>query len=121
MAKVKGPLLSLEASGTIRKTIVFSQWKGRNYVRGHVIPFNPQSSKQTNVRAAMTLLVLEWQGEIQGYKDTWAEYGKTYNLSGFNTYVKRGMNAYITQLGTDTTPASVAVTGDPPADVWVWA
>ncbi|MCK5604881.1 hypothetical protein KAR91_23525 [Candidatus Pacearchaeota archaeon] len=121
MALVKGPLLSLEASGSIRKTIVFSQWKGRNYVRGHVIPFNPSTALQVNVRTAMALLVAAWQGEVVGYQTTWDEYGKTFNLSGFNTYVKRGMDEYVIQITTAVTPVSVSVTGDPPADVWVWA
>lgn len=121
MARVKGPLFSIEASGSVAKTIVYSQWKGRNYVRQHTIPLNPQSATQMNVRYALTLLVAAWQGEIQAYWDTWNEFGKQFNLSGFNAYVKRGMDAYITQLTSAVTPVSVSVTGNPPLDIWVWA
>lgn len=120
MARTKGPLFSLEASGTVGDVITYSQWKGRNYVRRHVIPLNPQTANQVNVRTAMTLLVAQWKTESAGAQLAWNTYGKTLNLSGFNAYVKRGMNAYILQLGSATTPATVAVVGDPPADVWTW-
>ncbi len=120
MAKTKGPLFSLEASGSVAKTIVYSQWKGRNYVRQHTIPLNPQSPAQVNVRAAMTLLVAAWQGEIQGTKDSWNTYGKLTNLSGFNAYVSRGMDQYVIQITTAVTPVSVSVVGVPPSDVWTW-
>lgn len=121
MARVKGPLFSFEASGSLKKTITFSQWKGRNYVRTHTIPLNPQTATQVNVRTAITLLVAQWKTEIVGYQTEWNTFGKTLNLSGFNAYVKRGMEEYMVQLGSSTTPASVSVSGTPPAEVWVWA
>ena len=120
MARVKGPLFSFEASGSLKKTITFSQWKGRNYVRTHTIPLNPQSAKQVNVRLAISLLVAEWKTETGPYQTEWDTFGKTLNLSGFNAYVKRGMLEYISQIGSAVTPVSVGVTGTPPAEVWVW-
>jgi len=50
MAKVTGPLMSLDASGTVGKTAVFSKWKGRNYVRLRVIPMNRQTPDQQDAR-----------------------------------------------------------------------
>jgi hypothetical protein len=47
MAKVKGPLMSMEASGTIGNTITFDK---RGFVRNRVIPTNPQSDSQGNTR-----------------------------------------------------------------------
>ena len=41
MVKVYGPMMSLDATGTIGKTATFSKWKGRNYVRQRVVPANP--------------------------------------------------------------------------------
>lgn len=121
MARVKGPLFSLDASGSVAKTITYSQWKGRNYVRQHVIPYNPSTATQVNVRAAMTLLVAQWQGESTESKDNWNEFGKTLELSGFNAYVSRGMDEYVIQLTTAVAPLSVSVTGTPPLEVWTWA
>jgi hypothetical protein len=50
MAKVTGPLLSIDASGSVAETMTFSKWVGRNYVRQRVIPANPQSAAQMLVR-----------------------------------------------------------------------
>jgi|SRR6185295_3499450 len=53
MAKVTGPLMSLDASGTVGKTATFSKWNGRNYVRLRVIPMNPQTDAQNLARVAI--------------------------------------------------------------------
>lgn len=50
MAKVKGPLLSLKASGQIGKSVVFGDWRGVDYARVHVVPANPQTTAQTLTR-----------------------------------------------------------------------
>src|SRR3972149_2835365 len=56
MAKVTGPLMSLDASGTVANTTTFSKWKGRNYVRLRVIPFNTDTALQQAVRSALGTL-----------------------------------------------------------------
>lgn len=121
MARVKAPLFSLEASGSLKKTIVYSQWKGRNYVREHTVPFNPETEKQVNLRTAFALVVKAWQDEEETYKEEWDEFAKIFQMSGFNSYVGRGIKAYISQITIDVTPVSVSVTGTPPIEVWVWA
>jgi len=54
MAKVTGPLMSMSASGTVGSTITFDK---RGFVRERVIPANPQSAPQGNVR--QTLLAVQ--------------------------------------------------------------
>lgn len=56
MAKVTGPLMSLDASGSVAKTITFSKWKGRNYVRQLTIPANPQTGDQQAVRTKLGVI-----------------------------------------------------------------
>ena len=46
MARVKGPLMSMEASGAYGGTLVFAQRKGAAVVRQLVTPANPKSTKQ---------------------------------------------------------------------------
>lgn len=53
MAKVGGPLMSLEASGSVAGALTFAKWKGRQYVRQLVQPSNPQSAAQETARNAM--------------------------------------------------------------------
>ena len=47
MPKVTGPLMSMSASGTVGNTITFDK---RGFVRQRVIPANPRSDAQGNVR-----------------------------------------------------------------------
>lgn len=56
MAKVSGPLMSMDASGKFANTLVFSKWKGRPVVRQLVTPSNPQSASQQTARNAMRVL-----------------------------------------------------------------
>lgn len=53
MAKVDGPLFSLEARGKVGDSIVFFPWKGRHVVRQWLKPTNPKSVLQGYVRAAL--------------------------------------------------------------------
>ena len=50
MAKVTGPLMSMDASGKFAGALVFSKWKGRPTVRQLVTPANPQNAAQTDQR-----------------------------------------------------------------------
>lgn len=50
MAKVTGPLMSMDARGGFGGAIVFSAWKGRNTVRQLVVPANPKTANQVAAR-----------------------------------------------------------------------
>jgi hypothetical protein len=50
MAKVSGPLMSMDARGKFANALVFSNWKGRPVVRQLVIPGNPASTAQMTTR-----------------------------------------------------------------------
>jgi hypothetical protein len=69
MAKVTGPLMSLDASGTVGKTTTFSKWKGRNYVRLRVIPQNPQSADQVDTRGFLGVLAKACRAVLTAFKD----------------------------------------------------
>lgn len=53
MAKVSGPFMSLDASGTLAGTLTASKWKGRNYIRQRIIPANPNTAGQQGVRSIL--------------------------------------------------------------------
>lgn len=55
MAKVKGPLMSMEASGAYGGTLVFGQRKGSSVVRQLVTPANPQSAGQEAARNSVRI------------------------------------------------------------------
>lgn len=55
MAKVTGPLMSMDASGAFGGTLVFGKWKGRPTVRQLVTPSNPQTANQMAARNRVRL------------------------------------------------------------------
>lgn len=61
MARLTAPLLSLGASGSIAKSLVFASWKGIPYARVHVIPANPRSAAQQDIRGIFTTLNELWK------------------------------------------------------------
>ena len=56
MARVTGPLMSMEASGTIGKSLTFATWVGRQYVRRWTRPSNPQTADQMDQRNAFSVI-----------------------------------------------------------------
>ena len=121
MAKVSGPLFSVSATGTIGKAFTFGTWKGIPYVREHFTPANPNTAEQVNLRTALRLAVAYWQSLGQANKDAYDAGASGQGLSGYNLYMKRAMNSYVSQLGTSTLPVSVSSSGIYPDDVFTWS
>lgn len=61
MAKVKSPMLSMDASGQVGKSFVLAKWRGVNYARQHVVPANPRSTEQSKTRNAFSALTAMWK------------------------------------------------------------
>jgi hypothetical protein len=86
--------MSLDASGQLGGSIVFSKWKGRNYVRSLVIPSNPKSVSQISVRAMMRFLSQYWTLLTAGNKATWQDRADSMVVSTFNAYVSANMSRW---------------------------
>lgn len=69
MAKVNGPFMSLDASGTLADTLTASKWKGRNYMRQRIIPANPQTSGQQAVRSILGTLAKAAHAVLTSFVD----------------------------------------------------
>jgi len=93
MAKVTGPLLSLGAGGSIAKTQVYSTWKGRPYVRRHVIPSNPDTSEQRLTRNLFTWANNVWKNSPAGLTDPWNLFATGQVLTGRNAFVGKNVKA----------------------------
>lgn len=127
MALVNGPLFSLGASGQLGKAIVYSKWKGRDYVREYVIPANPKTLAQHLQRGILTALSRWWMGlgTVVGAQGSWDSLAASKQISPFNAFVQDGLNRealnenpYGAAGGTlGTTPAgeATAITGSSPA------
>lgn len=89
MVKLAGPMMSLDASGKLANTLVFSKWKGRNYCRQLVTPANPKSGGQTGMRSMFKFLSQIWNGLTDGNKATWEDRADTNVISPFNAFMSR--------------------------------
>lgn len=101
MARVYGPLFSLDARGTLGKAIVYSNWKGLGTVRMWLKPYNPNSALQQAQRQIIANAVLGWQSLAPGIKANWdssasGKSTKAHPLSGFNLFVREyaGINDF---------------------------
>lgn len=114
MARVSGPFMSVDASGTIYNALTASIWKGRNYIRGYFVPANPNTVAQQTQRALMADAVSGWQALVavtpdsgalpdENYKDKWDVAARDVYppISGFNYYTMQ----YLLQGAAPTIPA----------------
>lgn len=92
MAKLKAPLFSLSASGSLAKTLVYFNWKGINAVREHVVPTNPNTAAQQTQRGYMTAALAAFHAAPYSALDitAWARLAGAEGLvmTGFNRMVK---------------------------------
>ncbi|MBA7548258.1 hypothetical protein ES705_40709 [subsurface metagenome] len=99
MAKIRGPLFSLESSGPLGKKIINQTRKKVKYAKGYSKPKNPRTEIQQENRNYITLANIEWK--TGGYSDldrkAWNFYAKTKakNISGYNAFVKFYLNAMV--------------------------
>jgi hypothetical protein len=112
MARVKGPLFSVDAAGTIASTVVFSRWRGRNYVRRHAIPANPRSAGQTAARTVIAFLAPLWDGLLPDDKATWEDLAESTNISSFNAWIAYNARNWRDLMApTKIYPAARSITG----------
>lgn len=119
MAKVKYAAIIDDIKGKIGNT-VFQGGKAGPIVRGRVIPINPRSSAQLNVRGNLTSLSKAWASLTENERLAWDSaaasgdwretdaFGNSFNLSGEQLYLK--LNLVIDFIGETrlTNPPSKA-------------
>lgn len=112
--KVTAPLMSLDASGTLGKAFVASKWKGRNYMRRHVVPSNPRSAGQTANRAMIAFLSQYWHLMTALNQAEWNALAAQGNFSPFNAFVRYNMNRWKQYTMPFETPVSVSAAPSAP-------
>lgn len=115
MSKVTAPLLSFGASGQIAKTQVYAEWKGRPYVRRHVIPANPRTAEQTLTRDTFSFLNNVWRYMPAAAVDAWDAYALTSRFTARNGWIKRNLSTLRTASDLMDMILSPAAYGGVPA------
>lgn len=132
MAGTKAPLFGLGASGTLGGSIVFSNWRGRTYVRAHAVPSNPQTGLQVGMRSGMKYITQTWAARPAADKAAWDTLAAVDNITQLNAMVRSGQSLIRRNLGIlfrpDSTPgttptitASLATSAQPKTLVLTWA
>jgi len=92
MAKVTGPLFSLDARQSLGKSLTYSIWKGINYVRRLVVPQNPNTTCQIVIRKVINRGSVGWKNGVTGIstaqKALWDTAAEGTAESGFNRYMR---------------------------------
>ena len=87
MARTTAPLFSMDASGSVAGAIVFSRWRGRNYVRRHAIPSNPRTGLQVGVRSVFRFITQDWKVKDPSFQALWEAVGNVTRVTGLNADV----------------------------------
>lgn len=103
MAKLTGPLLSLNAKGQIGKTIVPFNWRGIKAARQYVVPANPQTTDQTVTRDIFSYLSTVWKLLDSNVQDPWTYYAQGQKFYNRNAFM--GQNVKALRGQTDLTAA----------------
>ncbi|MEE9602965.1 MAG: hypothetical protein V3V75_06660 [Thermoguttaceae bacterium] len=109
MVRVQAPALSLSASGSRGGAMVFSNWKGRAYVRELVKPSNPKSGGQVGIRQMLKFLSQDWTNIGATPQASWEDRADQAVVSPFNSYIGYNMFRWRDFLApTDTDPEATA-------------
>ena len=100
MAKVQGPLFSLEARGKVGNALVMFPWKGRNVCRAYTIPANPQAEAQKLIRQKLASLGKNVK-VIKGIQTGLASGSAMYQLVKAKTPATQIWNAYFVKSALD--------------------
>jgi len=114
MAKTTAPALSFGAQGQIAKTMVYGTWKGRSYVRRHVIPANPQSAEQTITRNCFSFLQSVYKFAPALVTDVWEAYAQGQVMTARNAFTKFNLPSLRDSASSDLMVLSGGANGGPP-------
>lgn len=80
MAKIKLGAFITEIAGKVGGT-VFSRNKGGAYAKNRVMPSNPRTSTQQNIRGFFGTLAQQWRALTQVQREGWTELAAGFNLN----------------------------------------
>lgn len=108
MAKVQGPLMSMEASGKVGGAIVFTRWKGRPVCRQYAIPSNPKSPAQVGVRACFKAAMVLFTALIAADKLLWKVLGDAAQITPANAFLKKSQDNLQALMAPQQLPTRVS-------------
>ena len=124
MAKWQSTLFS-DIRNKLGDQVVFSNWKGRGYMRQYVKPANPNTLKQQAVRDQTRKIIKHFQEVVNttDKKGAWNEQALPYTISGYNLFTKFAKKSVISCPASGSVGADITITytlGFAPADARIY-
>jgi len=101
MVKLKGPLMSIGAHGSIDKVLTYSGRKSGHQTRKYSKPAGIPSAKQRAQRRLTEFLVAQWQNMTENQKNTWEAAAKASDkrLAGYHYFLRETQRDLYTHHG----------------------
>jgi hypothetical protein len=103
LARVTSPLFSFDARGKLGDSIVYSIWKGINYVRAYVATNSSNTVNQQTIRSYFTNGSNAYKAENSGTKAAWNTYATNKKMTGRNAYIGKYVLYLIDHSGVEPT------------------
>jgi hypothetical protein len=91
MAKVTAPLLGFSSSGQIGSTQVYGKWRGVQYARRYVIPANPNTTAQQQVRQVFSFLAMVYKLQTPYFRAPWTAFAKGKKFTNQNALFSKNI------------------------------
>lgn len=91
MAKVKRPLMSHSASGSIGKSLIYTSALKRGIVKGFFVSKDKSTEDQLYIRSVFNAGVAEWKSMTPEEKAAYNLQSKGKILTGYNIFIKNYM------------------------------
>lgn len=128
MALIKLGAFVTEIAGKVGGT-VFSRNKGGAYAKNRVMPANPRTTAQQNIRGFFGAMSQQWRALSQAQRESWNELAGTFSLnnslgdairlSGIALFQK--LNGNLRSLGTPPILNAPMLAGTDPITIATWA
>lgn len=91
MAKVKGPGLSMNATGSVAKTITYQRRDSQKILRKWCKPRDRKTSGQVNIRRWLSKGVEIWRGLLELQRQLWRDYRDGKERQGYYAFLHAWM------------------------------
>lgn len=94
MVKLKQPLLSSRATGTLGNAIQFGHWKGRSIVGRKRRPKQPRTAAQLATRIYMSWLCKQWSTLSIAETASWAAPAAATKIPAYNAFIRHNIDRF---------------------------
>ena len=96
MAKLIGPLMSIDARGSVGDALTYAKIGKTNYAKQYTVPRNPKSAAQTAHRLGIGFISSLWKTLTVEQKATWNALADQLQLPPYHAFLKTNCKRWVT-------------------------